>query len=95
MNIEYGRTCKDIGCLPSEVCVIAQDSCSYHQQDGKECGTYPTCKKSGSTNSSPGKRDFNVLECFLLWVEHSKEFEDSLWVKDQTNFHMHTNTFFQ
>lgn len=53
--IEYGRSCKDIGCRPSETCVISHDSCSWSQQDGKECGSYPTCKRSSNTNSSPGK----------------------------------------
>jgi hypothetical protein len=47
---EYGRSCSDIGCLPSEVCMMTQDSCSYGQRDGKECGRYPTCKKSGSVS---------------------------------------------
>lgn len=59
-SAEYGRTCKDIGCLPSETCVIAQDSCSWGQQDGKECGNFPTCKKSSTMNGnhSPGKLTF-------------------------------------
>uniref|UniRef100_U5EPL1 Putative secreted mucin n=1 Tax=Corethrella appendiculata TaxID=1370023 RepID=U5EPL1_9DIPT len=43
---KYGRQCSDIGCLSSQVCVMAYDSCSYNQRDGKECGRYPTCKKS-------------------------------------------------
>jgi len=51
---KYGRSCKDIGCLPSEVCAMAYDSCSYSQRDGKDCGNYPTCKKSGNVGSSPG-----------------------------------------
>ncbi|XP_016994953.2 uncharacterized protein Mnr isoform X2 [Drosophila takahashii] len=53
---KYGRGCGDIGCLPTEECVITSDSCSYNQRDGKDCGQYPTCKRrSGSTasNSSP------------------------------------------
>lgn len=52
--VEYGRSCQDIGCLPSEVCTMAVESCSYSQRDGKDCGSYPTCKKSSSTGSSPG-----------------------------------------
>lgn len=59
---EYGRTCKDIGCLPSETCVIASDSCSWSQQEGKECGSYPTCKKSSNLNNSPGKRNLNMVK---------------------------------
>ncbi|XP_017088153.1 RNA-binding protein FUS isoform X3 [Drosophila bipectinata] len=51
---KYGRGCGDIGCLPTEECIITSDSCSYNQRDGKDCGSYPTCKrKTGSTNSSP------------------------------------------
>ena len=61
-HAEYGRTCKDIGCLPSETCIIASDSCSWSQQEGKECGTYPTCKKSSTVNNSPGKRNLNMVE---------------------------------
>lgn len=45
MNTEYGRSCKDIGCLPREVCVMAYDSCSFNQQENVSCGRYPTCKK--------------------------------------------------
>jgi hypothetical protein len=43
--IEYGRTCKDIGCLPRETCVMAYDTCSFNQQEGTNCGRYPTCQK--------------------------------------------------
>lgn len=43
---EYGRTCKDIGCLPREVCVMAYESCSFNQQENVSCGRYPTCKKN-------------------------------------------------
>ncbi|XP_055530553.1 uncharacterized protein LOC129721699 isoform X2 [Wyeomyia smithii] len=42
---KYGRQCTDIGCLFSQVCVMAYDSCSLGQRDGNECGRYPTCKK--------------------------------------------------
>ncbi|EFA08486.2 annexin A7 isoform X1 [Tribolium castaneum] len=41
---KYGRTCKDIGCLTNEVCVMETDPCSYYQRQN-ECGSYPTCKK--------------------------------------------------
>ncbi|PBC29347.1 hypothetical protein APICC_03350 [Apis cerana cerana] len=41
---EYGRTCKDIGCMRDEVCVMAEDPCSIYQRDN--CGRYPTCMKS-------------------------------------------------
>lgn len=44
-RIEYGRNCKDIGCLPRETCVMAYDSCSFNQQEGTNCGRYPTCQK--------------------------------------------------
>lgn len=53
--IEYGRSCKDIGCLPSEVCQMTQDSCSYGQRDGKDCGSYPTCKRNADAHGiGPG-----------------------------------------
>ncbi|XP_064556069.1 uncharacterized protein Mnr isoform X2 [Drosophila montana] len=49
---KYGRGCADIGCLPTEECIITSDSCSYNQRDGKDCGNYPTCKrKSGSSTN--------------------------------------------
>lgn len=47
---EYGRTCKDIGCLNSQVCVLAEDPCSFgHTSD---CGTYPTCKKKSQVEGN-------------------------------------------
>lgn len=52
-RLEYGRTCKDIGCLSSEKCEIVEDSCSWNQQKGQQCGTYPTCKRTGAP-SVPG-----------------------------------------
>lgn len=56
---EYGRTCKDIGCLPSEVCSMAVEQCSYAQRDGKDCGSYPTCMRNpnggGGGSQSPGR----------------------------------------
>ncbi|XP_017021598.1 pro-resilin isoform X2 [Drosophila kikkawai] len=55
---KYGRGCGDIGCLPTEECIITSDSCSYNQRDGKDCGSYPTCKRrsgGGSVNSSPNQ----------------------------------------
>ncbi|XP_001991856.2 PE-PGRS family protein PE_PGRS5 isoform X3 [Drosophila grimshawi] len=49
---KYGRGCADIGCLPTEECIITSDSCSYSQRDGKDCGNYPTCqRKSGSSTN--------------------------------------------
>ncbi|XP_050346361.1 uncharacterized protein LOC126770820 isoform X2 [Nymphalis io] len=47
---KYGRTCKDIGCLNSEVCVLAEDPCSYGR--ASDCGTYPTCKKKTQVEGS-------------------------------------------
>lgn len=38
LRIEYGRTCKDIGCLNNEECVMAEDPCSYYSRD--QCGKY-------------------------------------------------------
>ncbi|XP_038122085.1 translation initiation factor IF-2 isoform X2 [Culex quinquefasciatus] len=43
---KYGRQCSDIGCLSSQVCVMAYDSCSLSQREGNDCGRYPTCKKN-------------------------------------------------
>ncbi|XP_038211805.1 glycine-rich RNA-binding protein 5, mitochondrial isoform X2 [Zerene cesonia] len=51
---KYGRTCRDIGCLNSEVCVLAEDPCSFGHTSN--CGTYPTCKKKSQvegTHSDP------------------------------------------
>ncbi|XP_048483028.1 translation initiation factor IF-2 isoform X2 [Plutella xylostella] len=47
---KYGRSCRDIGCLNSEVCVLAEDTCSYGQTSN--CGTYPTCKKKSQVEGS-------------------------------------------
>lgn len=66
--LEYGRGCQDIGCLPSEVCVMSQDACNLGQRDGKDCGTYPTCKKqagAGSTNTNRGQGKIRFLWFFL------------------------------
>jgi len=49
---KYGRTCKDIGCLPREVCVMAYESCSFNQQENVSCGRYPTCKKNTDGQST-------------------------------------------
>ncbi|XP_014211890.1 protein transport protein SEC9 isoform X2 [Copidosoma floridanum] len=50
---KYGRSCKDIGCRSSEVCVMAEDPCTIHRPDS--CGSYPTCKKiSQPVSSSSG-----------------------------------------
>lgn len=65
---EYGRTCKDIGCLPSQVCTMTADSCSYSQRDGKDCGSYPTCMKNtngGSTGSGTWKNNTIRFSLFI------------------------------
>lgn len=70
--LEYGRGCQDIGCLPSEVCVMSQDSCSFGQRDGKDCGTYPTCKKQGAAttnNRGQGKMTLYFLYYFMFWLK--------------------------
>uniref|UniRef100_A0A182RJN5 Uncharacterized protein n=1 Tax=Anopheles funestus TaxID=62324 RepID=A0A182RJN5_ANOFN len=51
---KYGRTCSDIGCLSSQVCVMAYESCSLGQREGNECGRYPTCKKNTDPSLSAG-----------------------------------------
>ncbi|XP_050075031.1 keratin, type I cytoskeletal 9-like [Anopheles maculipalpis] len=51
---KYGRNCNDIGCLPSQVCVMAYESCSLGQREGNECGRYPTCKKNTDPSISAG-----------------------------------------
>lgn len=61
---EYGRTCKDIGCPPSEMCTMAVESCSYSQREGKDCGSYPTCSRNPNGRpQSPGK-----LWCMDGWI---------------------------
>lgn len=61
---EYGRTCKDIGCLRDQICVMAEDPCSLYQRD--KCGSYPTCVKArpGGKNAvdltiNPSRTDEN------------------------------------
>ncbi|CRL04228.1 CLUMA_CG017332, isoform B [Clunio marinus] len=49
---KYGRSCKDIGCLPRETCVMAYESCSFSQQENVSCGRYPTCKKNSDAQST-------------------------------------------
>ncbi|XP_060661683.1 uncharacterized protein LOC132795160 isoform X5 [Drosophila nasuta] len=56
---KYGRGCGDIGCLPNEECVITSDSCSYNQRDGKDCGSYPTCKRKSGGSSSGNTHQAN------------------------------------
>ncbi|XP_049543360.1 loricrin-like [Anopheles darlingi] len=51
---KYGRTCSDIGCLSSQVCVMAYESCSIGQREGNDCGRYPTCKKNTDPSVSAG-----------------------------------------
>uniref|UniRef100_A0A6E8VRJ0 Uncharacterized protein n=1 Tax=Anopheles coluzzii TaxID=1518534 RepID=A0A6E8VRJ0_ANOCL len=51
---KYGRTCGDIGCLSSQVCVMAYESCSIGQREGNDCGRYPTCKKNTDPSVSAG-----------------------------------------
>lgn len=59
---KYGRTCSDIGCLSSQVCVMVHDSCSLGQREGNDCGRYPTCKKNTdpSVNAGPSAGSSNV-----------------------------------
>lgn len=64
--IEYGRSCKDIGCLPSETCILAQDSCSYHQTEGKECGSYPKCSKNTLPSSNSPGNEHLIFIYFLF-----------------------------
>lgn len=64
---EYGRTCSDIGCLPSEKCTMVQDSCSYSQRDGKDCGNYPTCVRNPhATGGSSGKWNI-IVHTQVVW----------------------------
>lgn len=38
------------------MCTMMQDSCSYTQRDGKDCGNYPTCVRNPHASSgSSGK----------------------------------------
>lgn len=53
--LEYGRTCRDIGCLPREVCVMSYDTCSFNQQEGTNCGRYPTCTKADKIQQPPSQ----------------------------------------
>ncbi|XP_034484231.1 RNA-binding protein FUS isoform X2 [Drosophila innubila] len=57
---KYGRGCGDIGCLPTEECVITSDSCSYNQRDGKDCGNYPTCKRKSGSNTNQANPSSSV-----------------------------------
>lgn len=52
-SAEYGRTCRDIGCLPREVCVMAYDTCSFSQQEGTNCGRFPKCQARVDTPPQP------------------------------------------
>lgn len=70
-HTEYGRTCKDIGCLPSETCAMAYETCSYSQREGKDCGGFPTCKRNVNGGSqTPGtwyksKNSFSLIRASL------------------------------
>lgn len=67
--LEYGRSCKDIGCLPSETCQMSFDTCSYSQTEGKECGGYPTCKRNANgASNSPGNLIFKInIHARFIW----------------------------
>lgn len=54
---KYGRQCTDIGCLSTQVCVMAYDSCSLNQREGNDCGRYPTCKKKTDAGLAAGPSD--------------------------------------
>lgn len=54
---KYGRQCSDIGCLSTQVCVMAHDSCSLNQREGNDCGRYPTCKKKSDAGLAAGPSD--------------------------------------
>ncbi|XP_055610468.1 translation initiation factor IF-2-like [Uranotaenia lowii] len=51
---KYGRKCSDIGCLSSQVCVMAYDTCTIGQREGAECGRFPTCKKNTDAGLAAG-----------------------------------------
>ena len=66
--LEYGRSCKDIGCLPREVCIMAYESCSFGQQENSNCGRYPTCKKN-TDQAATQQNTGNVIYHNYKWVE--------------------------
>lgn len=60
---EYGQSCKDIGCLPSEKCKMSFTTCGFKDQDGENCGQFPTCKRKAS-RAGLGKQ--NTTNSILL-----------------------------
>lgn len=76
---EYGRTCKDIGCLPREVCVMAYESCSFSQQENVSCGRYPTCKKNTdqATQQNSGNLSWSHQQLRFGWGERWAWHENS------------------
>lgn len=85
--LEYGRGCADIGCLPTEECVLTSDSCSYNQRDGKDCGSYPTCKKkvgggvstSSSSSSVYPSGDYFWKLFLVIYIIYLKKFWYRVW----------------
>lgn len=44
---------------------MVEDSCSYSQRENKDCGRYPTCKKTGAAGAaSPGRR---IIKFLIYW----------------------------
>lgn len=49
---------------------MSQDSCSYGQRDGKDCGSYPTCKKQpggANVNKQGEKLLFSLILACIWW----------------------------
>lgn len=83
---------------------MAEDSCSYYQEKNKECGAYPTCKKSASVNHSPGKQTISKTKkrlfiSMLSVIKLSLSYNYSHWLlywRDIIKKSMHefdTNTY--
>lgn len=45
---------------------MTQDACSFGQRDGKDCGSYPTCKKQGAAGTTTNNNRGQGKRIFLL-----------------------------
>lgn len=76
---------------------MSQDACNFGQRDGKDCGSYPTCKKQGAagTTNNRGQGMMNKLYFFILFYSLIKSRQDLLFVFCGGSFFFHVFGIFQ
>ncbi|KAI4485024.1 hypothetical protein M0802_012852 [Mischocyttarus mexicanus] len=99
---KYGRSCKDIGCMRDEVCVVAEDPCTAYTESDK-CGLYPTCRKISNTEGGCSsiickeneycRTENNVPKCVSKVSSNGVDIVNGQRVSNSdTNKHTNTNS---